>query len=316
MVQVDCYAAKANLSGLPPEEVPSIWQTLKQGWTYLLVIAFLIFGLIYMRWGIRSAIYASALMILLSYTKPSTFITPRKFLDILREVGVNVIRMMAILLPTGFLMISIYITGTMTNLTVAIVSLGGSSVVLILLIAVVLSYIMGMVGISFIAYIVLAVVAVPGLISATGMSELAIHLFLIYWLLTTVITPPVAICAFVAANLANAPPMKTAWTASRLAIVIYFVPFFFVFNPALVLEGPIYETIYLFALCLLGIWILSSGLEGYILKLGRLPLWTRSLLVIGGFLIALPGWQTTIGGAVLSAMTFGCFSFFRKRTKK
>ncbi len=95
--------------------------------------------------------------------------------------------------------------------------------------------------------------------------------------------------------------MKTGYTAMRLAIVLYFIPFFFVFNPALILEGPIWETLYLFALCLLGIWILASGLEGYLLKVGKLSLWSRPLLAAGGFLIAFPNWKTTIIGVALTA---------------
>jgi TRAP-type uncharacterized transport system fused permease subunit len=157
-----------------------------------------------------------------------------------------------------------------------------------------------MAGITVIPYIVLAVIVVPPLVVTTGLNQLALHLFLMYYLLMAWITPPVAISAFVAAALAGAPPMKTGWLSMRLAIVLYFIPFFFVFNPALILEGPIWETIYLFALCLLGIWILASGLEGYLLKVGRLSLWERPLFVIGGFLIAFPDWKTTIIGAALT----------------
>jgi len=156
---------------------------------------------------------------------------------------------------------------------------------------------------------VIAVIVVPPLVTVTGLNLLALHLFFMYYLLMAWITPPVAISAFVAAALAGAPPMKTGWLSMRLAAVLYFIPFFFVFNPALILEGPIIETVYLFALCLVGIWILASGLEGYLLKVGRLELWSRVLLVVGGFLIAFPAldvtkfldWITTVIGAALTA---------------
>jgi TRAP-type uncharacterized transport system fused permease subunit len=62
--------------------------------------------------------------------------------------------------------------------------------------------------------------------------------------------------------------MKTGYTAMRLAIVLYFVPWFFVYNPALVLEGPVSETLYLFALCAVGILFIASGLEGYLVPQG------------------------------------------------
>jgi TRAP-type uncharacterized transport system fused permease subunit len=85
----------------------------------------------------------------------------------------------------------------------------------------------------------------------------------------------------------------------RLAIVLYFIPFFFVFNPSLVMQGPIFESIYLFVLCLIGITLIAAGLEGYLMKIGVISYWARPLLVAGGFLIAFPEWYTTfIGGAL------------------
>jgi TRAP-type uncharacterized transport system fused permease subunit len=86
----------------------------------------------------------------------------------------------------------------------------------------------------------------------------------------------------------------------RLGVVIYFVPFFFVMEPALILQGPILETLYLFVLCLLGIFLIGSGVEGYLLKMGRLDWWARPLLIVGGFLIAFPRWNTTFIGALLA----------------
>ncbi|GAI59064.1 unnamed protein product, partial [marine sediment metagenome] len=70
--------------------------------------------------------------------------------------------------------------------------------------------------------------------------------------------------------------------------------------------------VYLFALCLVGIWILASGLEGYLLRIGRLELWTRPPLVVSGFMIALPGWITSIGGAALAALIIAIILLRRK----
>ena len=96
--------------------------------------------------------------------------------------------------------------------------------------------------------------------------------------------------------------MKTGFTAMRLAVVLYFIPFFFIFNPALILEGPVLESLYLFALCLLGIGIIAGGLEGYLLKIGKLKMWSRPPFVLGGFLIAFPNGITTVIGAALTTL--------------
>jgi len=73
-------------------------------------------------------------------------------------------------------------------------------------------------------------------------------------------------------------------------------------NDALLLKGPISESIYLFVLCLVGIVFLAAGLEGYLLKVGRINWLVRPFLIVGGFLIAYPGWMPTIYGATLTAI--------------
>src|SRR3546814_5754003 len=102
------------------------------------------------------------------------------------------------------------------------------------------SFILGM-GMTVTAcYIFLAVILAPALIKA-GLDPMGVHLFLMYWGMISFITPPVAIGAFVAAGLAKSSPMRTGVEAMRLGVVIYIIPFFFVFNPALLLRGEVSE---------------------------------------------------------------------------
>jgi len=313
LMQVDGYAARTGLKGLSPEEIPSLKKTLKSGWQYLAVIAFLVFGLIYMRWGVIAPIYAAGLLLLFSFTSRETMITPRKLVGILATVGNLITYLIAVFLPIGLIMIGVETTGTITALTIPIAQLGGTNILAVLMITFVICYLFGMVGIISIPYVILAALVLPSLIEATGLNELSIHLFTAYLLNMASITPPVCITAFVAAGVSGAPPFKTAFTAMRLAVVVYFIPFFFVFNPALILQGPILRTLYLFVLCLVGIWILASGLEGYLLKVGRLTMWSRALLVAGGFLIAFPDWMMTIAGAVIAAVVIA-FILITKKT--
>lgn len=312
LVQVDAYAAKAGLRGIPREELPSLLKTLKEGWPFITVIVFLVFGLLYMRWEVIAAVYASGLMFVLSFTRRETMMTPRKIVATIATIGNLVTYVMAVLLPVGLILIGVQATGTLTAWVTEIVSVTGVNLIVILLIAAVVCYLFGMIGMASIPYIVLAVTTIPFLVGTTGLNELGLHLFTIYYLLMANITPPVAIAAFVAAAMAGAPPMKTAFTAMRLAVVLYFIPFFYVFNPALILEGPILEALVLFAFCLLGIGILASGLEGYLLKVGRLSLWSRPPLVVSGFLIAFPNWMTTIIGVALTALVIAAI-LIRKR---
>jgi len=314
LVQVDAYAARVGLRGLPKEELPSLRKTLKEGWPFIAVIVFLVVALLYFRWEARSPVWASALMILLSFTRRETMLTPRRLIATLVTVGSLITYMMAVLFSVALLLIGIEITGTLTALTAEMVMLGAENLTMVLVIAAVVCYILGMVGMAIIPYIVMAVTVIPAIATATGLPPLAVHLFVIFYLLTGGITPPVCVIAFTAAALAGARPMKTGFTAMRLAVVLYFIPWFFVFNPALVLQGDsVWHIAYLLPLCVVGIWILASGLEGYLLRVGRLETWSRLLLVAGGFLIALPGWETSIGGAALTVLVIA-IALIRKKT--
>ena len=97
--------------------------------------------------------------------------------------------------------------------------------------------------------------------------------------------------------------MKTGATAMRLGIVIYFIPFFFIFQPALIFQGPILETLFLFVCALVGLVFIAAGLQGYLLKVGTMAFWIRIPLIISGFLIAFPEGLTGIIGGVIAILT-------------
>jgi TRAP transporter 4TM/12TM fusion protein len=312
LMQVDAYAARVGLRGLTREELPSLKQTLKEGWPFIAVLFFLVFGLLYMRWSALAPIYASGLMFVLSFTRKETMMTPRRIIETITLVGSLITQTMAILLPVGFILGGLVMTGVSGSVTTELVALGGGSLIPVLLIGIGACYIMGCIGLGGIAYIFLAVTLAPALIKIGGLNVLAAHLFLVCYTIMGGITPPIGVVGFVAAALAGAPPMKTLVTAMRLGVVLIFLPFFFLFNPALVLQGSIWDTLYLFALCVVGIVILTGGLEGYLVKVGRLQLWQRPLLVAAGFMIALPGWTTSIAGAALAALVIAIILLRRK----
>ena len=146
-------------------------------------------------------------------------------------------------------------------------------------------------------YIFLAILIAPAL-EKLGLNKMAVHMFIFYWGMLSAITPPVAIASFAAAGIAGAPPMRTGWESMWVGSIIYFIPFFFVLNPALVLQG---ESPYFDALGLTPVdrdWHAvhlrrHPGLsgrrrrpaQGWYLWNGRCAL----LLVVGGFILATPG---------------------------
>jgi len=229
--------------------------------------------------------------------------TPRRLLETVKTVGELIAQTVGIIIPIGFILCGLTISGVAPSFTAGLVTIGRGNIFLVLIMGVAACYVLGMAGMLVAAYIFLAVTLAPAIMQIAQLNELAVHLFIIYYAMLSAITPPVAAGAFLGATIAGSSPMRTAWQAVRLGIVIYFIPFFFIFNPSLVLQGSPIEALYLFVLCLIGIVLIAAGCEGYLVKVGKAELWARPFLLISGLLIGFPEWKTTIIGAILASLT-------------
>jgi TRAP transporter 4TM/12TM fusion protein len=302
ILQVDAYAARKGLVGMKPDKLPSAREVMKTGWPFLSVMVFLVWGLLYMRWEYYAPWYASALMIALSFLQRSTMMTPARLFATLRQVGILVTQTAAIILPIAFVVSALTITGVTGSMTSGLVALGGDNVYMIIALGVLACFIMGMAGLAIVAYIFLAVTLAPAIIEIGGLNTVAVHFFIVYYAMLSVITPPVGAAAFLAATIAGAKPMQTSFTAMRLGVVIYFVPLFFLFQPALVLQGDLTPLIYVLPSIIIGIMLLSGGLEGYLLGFGMVQPWMRLPLAAAGFAFSFPGLLTTLIGGAASAV--------------
>lgn len=300
LLQVDAYAARAGLKGMRKEDLPSARKVLKRGWPFLLVLGFLVWGLLYMRWEYYAPWYASVLMIVLSFFRPETRMTPRRIYETVRQIGVLVTQTAAIILPIAFVVSALTITGVTGSVTSGLVNLGGGNLYLIILFGVFACFVMGMAGLSIVAYIFLAVTLAPAIIEVGGLNTIAVHFFIVYYAMLSAITPPVATAAFLAATIARAGPIQTSFTAMRLGVVIYFVPLFFLFQPALVLQGDLTPLVYILPSIIIGIMLIAGGLEGWLLGAGQVRPLLRLPLMAAGFAFSFPALTTTIVGGLVS----------------
>ncbi len=302
LLQVDAYAARAGLKGMRKDELPSARKVLRRGWPYLLVLIFLVWGLLYMRWEYYAPWYASLLMIGLSFLQRDTRMTPRKLYETVRQIGILVTQTAAIILPIAFVVSALTITGVTGSVTSGLVNLGGGNIYMIILFGVLACFVMGMAGLSIVAYIFLAVTLAPAIIEVGGLNTMAVHFFIVYYAMLSAITPPVAAAAFLAATIAGAKPMQTSFTAMRLGVVIYFVPLFFLFQPALVLQGDLTPLIYVLPSIIIGIMLICGGLEGWLLGAGFVRPWLRLPLIGAGFAFSFPALTTTVVGGLVSLL--------------
>jgi TRAP transporter 4TM/12TM fusion protein len=299
---VDGYAARANMTGMAKADLPRVSETLRQGWPFLAVLGFLVWGLVFMRWERLTPFYASALLIAITFVKKDLRIGWPRFKHIVLETGKLLAETVALLLPASFILGGLMATGVAPSVASALVQLGGTSVVPILAIGIAVCMIFGMLGMIVAAYLMLALTLAPALEQVGGMNTLAIHLFIAYYASLAAITPPVALGAFLASRISGSDPLKTSFTASRLGVVLYFIPIFFLFEPALIFQGPLYLTAIWVTFNILAIVVIAGASEGFMLGFGRLRAWARPLLFAAGLLIGFPEWISTLVGLAVVAI--------------
>lgn len=316
ILQVDAYAARVGLEGIPEEQRPKLMPVLKRGWPFILVLVFLIWGLLYMRWEYYAPWYAAVLMLGLSFFNRDTWMTPKRLYETARKTGVLITQTSGIILPIAFVVSALTITGVTGSITSGLVNLGGGNLFLIILFGMAACFVMGMAGLSIVAYIFLAVTLAPAIIRVGDLNVIAVHLFIVYYAMLAAITPPVAAAAFLAATIAGGPPIRTSFMAMRMGVVIYFVPLFFLFQPALVMQGDLFPLVYVLPSILVGILMIAGGFEGHLLGVGRVRGVLRLPLAAAGFAFSFPGLLTTVIGGVASVVAIGLVWFDNRKTRQ
>ncbi|MGY8991642.1 MAG: TRAP transporter large permease subunit, partial [Rhodospirillales bacterium] len=173
------------------------------------------------------------------------------------------------------------------------------NVALVLAIGVLVCILFGMMGMIVAAYLMLALTLAPALENIGGLNQLAVHLFIAYYAMLAAITPPIALAAFIASRISDSDPMLTSWHAARLGIVLYFIPFFFLFEPALIFQGPIHLTIIWLGFNIIAVILIAGASEGRLYGYGLLRGWARAILFVMALLIGFPEATTTIIGAIV-----------------
>lgn len=292
-VQIDGYAARQGLKGLPRAELPSIARTVAEGWQYVFVFVLLVWMLLGLQQEAVAPFYATALLLVINQAWARHRLSWKQIAGLLEGVSKSLAELAALLAGVGLIIGSLSVTGLAGTLANDLVFLAGNNVYVLLVMGALTSFIFGM-GMTITAcYIFLAIVLAPPLVNA-GFDPVAVHLFMMYWGMVSFITPPVSLASFVAAGVAGASPMRVGLQSMRLGSTMYFVPFFFVLNPALILRGEPLDILTVVATAIVGIWLIGSALEGYVIGFGRLGEglsgWVgRGLVLAGGLAMALPG---------------------------
>lgn len=299
---VDLEAVKLGLKGLPKSDIPSIKKTLKEGWPFLIPPFILIYMLAVVRTSaIMSAFWAVVSIPLCTFLKKSTRIGWRQVVSGLEKAAYNALPIIGVVSLAGVAMGMISLSGLGLKLTSIIIMFSGGNLLALLILAMISCIIMGMGLPTIAAYIITSVLIAPAL-TQMGIAPFVAHMFIFYFSCMAGLTPPMAPFAFVAAGIAQAPMMKTAMTAWRLALPIFLLAYAFVYNPSLLLLGSfsnIFITVITSLVCIIAI---SVSLEGYFFA--KLPVYQRISLFVSSIVLLFPSLYVRLGGLSIFAVIY------------
>jgi len=312
-ITVHLEAKKEGLRGLTKEELPRFIPLLKK--TYLLLPLFILIYLV--ATSTRSIQYAAAIaivaVIIVGLFNKENRMNPKRIFEALASGAQGMIAVAAACGVAGIIAGTITMTGLANMLINGIVALAGNQVIIALFLTMLCCIVLGM-GVPTTAnYCIMAATCAPILVRM-GVEPIAAHFFVFYFGIVADLTPPVALAAYAGAAIAQANPMKTAFTATKLAIGAFIVPYILALNPAMLfINTNAFEVILIVITSVVGMFAISAALEGYVF--GRMNWLQRIMSAVGGLLLIYPGLVTDlIGVAIVGAMLV--MHYFESKKKK
>ena len=321
---VHLEARKANVVGLPADEVPATWPIIKEGWYYLLPPVVIMFMIMAGRPVPQAGLVGIASVMLIATCKGAYNLFSNappeglKFNDYYESVRYGIwntmqamemgarrsLPILAAVGSVGIIMGVLYQTGLGLKFSSMVISLSQGNLFLGIIMVGIASFVLGMGLPTSAAYIVLSVMAVPALLELGepyAVSLIAAHLIVFWFSLDSSFTPPVCVPAYTAAGIADAKPNKAAWAAFRAAKGMYVVPMLFAFTPILLLNQPLLVA-QTFLFSLIGFLAMGAGLVGFLYV--RIGVPERFLFGAAAIALFWPVWWIQVAGTVSYAALY------------
>jgi len=318
-VQVDLIAAKDDISAVN-QDIPRLGKVLREGWYFLPPFAVLIYLLFWANQPAAvAAVWAASVLIISGaiFSYKGRRIRLNDLYEILAETGLVTINLIMIVAAAGIVIGVLNMTGLGLALPTALISIAGDNLAILLIIAAVACIVLGMGMPTTAVYILLSALIAPAIIEA-GVDDIPAHMFILYFGMMSMITPPIALAAFAAATLTKADPMATGFVAMRFGWTAYVVPFLFVISPSLLLLGDNNQQIAIDAgTALVGVYLISVAAIGYFRRPMSWPI--RVLLILLGVAAMIPDQAVgfhgigDILGCLLGILILAFESVFRRK---
>jgi TRAP transporter 4TM/12TM fusion protein len=296
-VQVDLVAARENISFIQ-DDLPNWRVVLRDGWHFILPFVILLFALFQLREEAEiSALYAAGAIVLLGFVRPyqGKRLNFRTLCAAFWDAGLATTELVLIVAAAGLVIGILNISGGGFALTLFLVDLGGGNLFVLLAIAAVVCIVLGMGMPTSGVYVLLAALVAPSLVEV-GVHKIAAHMFILYFGMMSMITPPIALAAFAAASLSRADPMATGFAAMKMGWVAYVIPFLFVLSPTLLGLGDTIHVVQDMATAAIGVYFVSAAMVGYFAR--TMTTVTRVLLTVAGIAAFVPDSGIGVNGVL------------------
>ena len=303
LLSVDAEAIKGKLRGIPRAQLPSFKKVIARGWYCLIPIVGLIIALGVFFWRAEMcAILGMGLCIVVSFARRATMLSPKKMLHTIEDGARSTLSIGALSGGLGMIIGITGLTGLGLNLSGALIDMAGGNLFILLLLTALAAMVLGMGMPTAGVYLFCAIILGPALIQL-GVIPMAAHMFIFYFGLAGLLTPPVAMAAYAAAPIAGSPFFLTGWQAMRLSIPLYIIPFVFIYRSGLLLVGEPQDII-ISILLTLGITIaFVHGVTGWSF-FSHLAWKPRLIFLVSGLLLAVPKSSIPLVGVTLFVIMF------------
>ena len=298
LTMIHLEARKNGLAGLPRSELPKFWPVFKRGWPLLFslvtIVTFLMMGFTPMVSGVAAIIVTLVVVQFRAETRLSAIDVAAALENAVRATIPIAIACAA----AGLIIGSMDLSGLAGRFSRLILEVAQGNLMPALLMTMVICIVLGMGMTTTIIYITLAALVVPSLIDM-GITPMAANLFVFYFGALSGVTPPIALTTYAAAGIAGSNPWHTGWTATKIGLASFIIPFMFAYSPELLMDGTPMAILTASITAALGIVALAAGVQGYLM--GRLAAWERLILLAAAALLIGPDLRMGLAALILLA---------------
>lgn len=306
---VHLRALKSDFKPLPDDQIPDLKEVMINGVHFMtplaVIVALMVSGMSVMRSAFFGCVSLLAVVAVRETIRDKRYLLKKDFYVMIYEGFVggakSSMSVAAACAAMGIMTQIIINTGMATKIVFLIKSLAGDQMFTALLLTCLISILFGMGVPTTASYVLVASLGAPVLIEM-GYPVLAVHLFIYYYAILANITPPIASAALVGSQIAKAPYMKTGWTAVRLGLPGFILPFLFAYHPELLLQGEIMACASVILSCLLGMFCMACFFERWFFT--KLSLIEMVGMGTAAFMLVKPGTYSDLFGLAIFVAIF------------